>query len=138
MVRASYFRRRAKSPLFSRSVGGKCYVGELASWMGHWGGQAAFLEWEWVTGDGMGLWREREGEHAPVFSSPFWGFRAGMEIGRARRWNQKPGEGIAAERPQTEIWRPGQSWCCLCCPWILTYLSSEDSSSTCLVVCPQG
>lgn len=38
MVRASYFRRRAKSPLFSRSVGGKYYVGELASWIGHWGG----------------------------------------------------------------------------------------------------
>lgn len=54
MARASYFRRQAKSPLFSRSVGGKYYVGKLASWMGHWGGQAAFLEWEWVPGDGMG------------------------------------------------------------------------------------
>lgn len=44
MVRASYFRRQAKSPLFSRSVGGKYYARKPASWMGRLRGQAAFLE----------------------------------------------------------------------------------------------
>lgn len=46
MVRASYFRRQAKSPLFSRSVGGKYYARKPASWMGHLRGWAAFLELE--------------------------------------------------------------------------------------------
>lgn len=58
-------------------MGGKYYVGKLASWMGPWGGQAAFLEWEWVPGDGTG-WGGGKGEHATVFASPFGGggFRA--------------------------------------------------------------
>lgn len=44
MARASYFRRQAKSSLFSRSVGGKYYAEEPASWRGLLRGQAPFLE----------------------------------------------------------------------------------------------
>lgn len=54
----------------------------------------------WATGGGAGcisrvgvgarrwhgLWREREGEHAPVFSSPFWGFRAMERKGVGQGW----------------------------------------------------
>lgn len=67
MARASYFRRRAKSPLFSRSVGGKCSARKPAPWTGLLEGQAPFLElgvgdMRWLRDLGRG-----DPEHGPTF-----------------------------------------------------------------------
>lgn len=70
MVRASYLRRQAKSPLFSRSVGGKYYARKPASRTDRVRGWAAFLELGVGDRDGAGaLGAPGQG---PTFPRRFW------------------------------------------------------------------
>lgn len=47
------------------------------------------------------------------------------------------GGGYTSKEGPDEIWRSGPIWCCLYCHATRAYLSSGDSSSTCLTVRPQ-
>jgi hypothetical protein len=90
MVRASYFRRQAKSPLFLHSVGGKYYARKPASWMDWWRGWAAFLE------SGVGTMRCLRQTWAPELVPTFfhlslvtWGLFCKLRVlSRGGRWSE--------------------------------------------------
>lgn len=108
--------------------------------MGPWGGQAAFLEWEWVPGDGTGWGGGRVSMQlrSPLLSG---GFRAMRHKGVGQEWRQAQLEDGVRNWGRAHQMRSGGlvRSCAVCTGHgTLAYLSSGDSSRTCLVVCPQG